>query len=324
MRRFSTSHDTSQLTCLIDIQVLDNPVWKDRGLCTLDTLKNVRDAWMKAVVVDRGSNPGFVKELKCFQSELIEIIDKPSGYFKTYGEQIRFWLAETQKKYDDDMLFWRLEPEKSRLISRETIWSILQFLKQHNNFEYISFMRKNALNMPSSQYETENDVAETVNKRLEKIGIPSFSQRETSNLEEWVGGLFWPFIATRAWIQRILDLWVQSNRDGNEVFFLARLQSYLEWFDAEEKNVLFHALDFHYDMECELVPELDEIAKIARLSRKSDFSLEAYGKENPTSLVYKRHTTRESLLKIMQDEITRYEQSKKAPKRRTWRQRKSA
>jgi hypothetical protein len=70
----------------------------------------------------------------------------------------------------DDALFYRFEPEKSDLITPESLKLLLSFIKNNPLFEYITLMRKRALNMPESQYITENIAAILINSFIETLG----------------------------------------------------------------------------------------------------------------------------------------------------------
>jgi hypothetical protein len=126
-----------------------------------------------------------------------------------------------------------------------------------------------------------------------------------SDLEEGVATFFGPFVATRSGVERILNLPVQSDRDGNELLFVARLRSYLESLTELESKALFFAVDFHYDMECELLPELQEYEYI----KINKLSINKHAEMHPSSLVYKRSTSLQYIMKAMYEEIKRYQES---------------
>lgn len=308
MQIYSPSLDWSRIVLVSDVRVLEaEEYWENRAKCTIETFSNILASWMNAIIVDGWStHKAFIKERDELKERGLNIIIPQKGKFKTYGEQIRYTLKTALDMYTaDDALFYRFEPEKSELITPENLKLLLSFIKNNPLFEYITLMRKRALNMPESQYITENIAAILINSFIEILGWNDFSLGNTSDLEEGVATFFGPFVSTRSGVERILSLSPQSDRDGNELFFVARLRSYLESLTEQESKALFFAVDFHYDMECELLPELQEYEYI----KENKITIKQHAEMHPSSLVYKRSTSLQYIMKAMYQEIKRYQDS---------------
>ncbi len=298
---------TSNVLYFANTQVEKIPSHIDRVNCTLETLHAAQRKKIRLIVVDGWSTcTSFRRSLEYYdrsaENITVKFLDDCDSYMQQIQESYRYCL---ENSHWHDELIIRFEPEKTDFLSEENIQQTIQSISEARDaggFEFISFTRKIAKNIPDSHRISEDWLAKNLHNLFAQRGINLDHFHDWSPELKEFPWIFWPLIATKKGAERILNMRQLTDRAGNEILIWAIVESLLDKYFQRWDWVMSYPLDFRYDHTYEYLPEQEEWERLQQIwdSRpKLSFywetpdvsSFDSYKSENPWSLVLKREET---------------------------------
>lgn len=316
----------SDLVIVMNTLVHNDLTSQNRKKLILQSLIEANKLWIQVILVDWGSqDKSFISALKRFWNVYFSQWDQEhsKNWFKSYGEQIRYTCQLTLDIFSNrDKVFLRTEPEKYSLITRKNILNILNAydVAKFRDIELLMLTRRYAINMPPSQFESENLAAQTLNAHIseeckKKIFEFPNAQSEHSlsnllfckNIEEYIGSFFWPMLMWDDWMHSIANSQVKKwSRDGNEILFVPRFQS----LNDQKKGIAILPIDYLYDFYYEFLPELQDTQKMIDFRDNYSWTedwFELFSSNHPTNLALKRILNFNGIIPAIAEELRDFE-----------------
>lgn len=180
----------------------------------LRLLENASTLGIRTVVVDGGSNEGFVHRAAQFPN--VTVIPEPAG--STMGSGRRLALEEAMKLPDARVFLW-VEPEKDELINKETLGDMVEHIKGAHADIVVPARRENA-GQPRFQKWIESRANARARQLIQSDGI------ERDEIDFWFGPKMFSREAARYFsgYTGVLDKWdaimkpvMQAARDGKKI-----------------------------------------------------------------------------------------------------------